>query len=161
MGLDSHPVRAVAIIAGGATPPGSDIALRLASWTWPVVIVYLDHQARAEATVAEIIGAGGSTVAVRADLADELDVQRMFAESVAAFGHVDVLIDTTAETAEPLYEQVATYLRKGGVMVTTSDADAMPRGLESGLGERGITLAHAQPEGVLGILDRWRQRNHT
>ena len=68
MDLDSHTVLAVAIVTGGSTRAGRDVARVLASWAWPIVIVYLDHQARVEATVAEIIAAGGAAVAVRADL---------------------------------------------------------------------------------------------
>jgi hypothetical protein len=161
MGLDFHPLRAVAIVAGDATAPGSDIALGLARWTWPVVIVYLDHQSRAEATVAQIIGAGGTTVAVRADLADDLDVQRMYAESVAAFGAVDVVVDTTTGNVAPLYTQAADYLREGGVMVRTSQPAVIPPTLVPRLAERRITVARVLPEGVLGFLDRWRQHDHT
>jgi DNA-binding CsgD family transcriptional regulator len=73
----------VAIVTGGSFPAGRYVARGLARWAWPVVIVYLDHQSRTEATVAEIIAAGGTTIAVRADLADDLDVQRLFTESIA------------------------------------------------------------------------------
>ena len=92
---------AVAIVTGGSTGTGREIARGLAAWAWAIVLVYLEHQRTAEATVAEILAAEGRIVAVRADLADDLDVQRLFAESAAAFAGVDVVVHTTSESASP------------------------------------------------------------
>ena len=78
---------------------GREIARGLAGWGWAIVVVYLEHQRTAEATVAEILAADGTIVAVRADLADDLDVQRLFAESIAAFAGVDVVVHTTTDSA--------------------------------------------------------------
>ena len=68
MTLRSHSDCAVAIVTGGALPDGRYVACGLARGAWPVVIIYLDHQLLAESTAAEIIVAGGTTIAVRADL---------------------------------------------------------------------------------------------
>jgi NAD(P)-dependent dehydrogenase (short-subunit alcohol dehydrogenase family) len=76
---------AIAIVTGGASWTARQLTRGLASWDWAIVVVYLEHQREAETTVAEILAAEGRTVAVRADLTDELDVERLFAESVAAF----------------------------------------------------------------------------
>ena len=62
MSFGSHPGRVVAIVTGGSFPAGLHVARKLARWAWPVVIVYLDHQSQAEATIAEIIAAGGTTI---------------------------------------------------------------------------------------------------
>ena len=81
-------------------------------------MVYLEHQRRAEATVAEILAAEGRTVAVRADLADDLDVQRLFAESIAAFGRVDAVVHTTSGSASLLYQHAARHVRESGAIVS-------------------------------------------
>ena len=106
----------------GRLRPGTagDVARELARWAWAVVIVYLDHQSQAEATVAEIIAAGGTTIAVRADLADDLDVQRLFTESIAEFGGVDVVVHTTSDSAALLYQHAARHVRRRGAIVSTS-----------------------------------------
>ena len=57
-----------------------------------VVVVYLDDQRGAEAAVDEIVGTNGTAIAVRADITDELDVERLFSETIAAFGGVDVIV---------------------------------------------------------------------
>ena len=150
--------RAVAIVTGGASKTGRDVALGLASWRWAIVVVYLQHQSRAEATVARIIAAEGTTVAVRADLADDLDVQRLFTESIAAFGGVDVVVQTTTGSAAPLYRHAARHVRPRGAIVSTSAAERIPPGIARQLRERGITVGRAPPEAVLSFLDVWRRR---
>jgi NAD(P)-dependent dehydrogenase (short-subunit alcohol dehydrogenase family) len=158
MTLGSDSGRPVAIVTGGTCQAGRDIARGLASWAWPVVIVYLEHQSRVEATVAEIIAAGGITVAVRADLADDLDVQRLFTESIAAFGGVDVVVHTTMENAVPLYQHAARYVHRRGAMLSTCPVERISPQLVSRLREHGITVGQARPESVLDSLGRWRQQ---
>jgi short subunit dehydrogenase len=156
-----HPTdsrRAVAIVTGGASQTGRDVALGLASWAWAIVVVYLEHQSGAEATVAEITAAGGTTVAVRADLADDVDVQRLFSESIAAFGGVDVVAHTTTDGPALLFQHAARHVRPGGVIVSSSEAERIPPGIARQLHERGITVGTPPPEGVLAFLDGWRRR---
>jgi short subunit dehydrogenase len=158
MRLDIHSARPVAIVTGGIFPPGREVARVVASWAWPTIIVYLDDQSRAEATVTEIIEAGGTTVAVRADLADDLDVQRLFTESIAAFGVVHVVVHTTPDHTAFLYEYAARYVCEPGVIVSTSVAEAIGPSALSKLRKRGITVGRVPPEAVLAFLGRWRQR---
>ena len=49
-------------------------------------------QRAAESTVEAILASNGDAVAIRADIADDLDVQRLFAETIAAFGGIDVVV---------------------------------------------------------------------
>jgi len=150
--------RAVAIVTGGACKTGRDVGLGLASWRWAIVVVYLRDQRRAEATVAEIIAAEGTTVAVRADLADDLDVQRLFTESTAAFGGVDVVVHTTTDTAALLYQHAVRQIRARGAIVSTSAAEPVTPEIARQSRERGITVGTAPPDAVLALLDGWRQR---
>jgi NADP-dependent 3-hydroxy acid dehydrogenase YdfG len=69
--------KAVAIVTGGSSETGREVARALAGWGWAIVVVYLEHQPTVEATVAEILATDGKIVAVRADLADDLDVERL------------------------------------------------------------------------------------
>ena len=149
--------RVVAIVTGGSAITGREVARGLASWRWAIVVVYLDDQRRAEATVADILAAHGTTVAVRADLADDLDVERVFAESIAAFGGVDAVVHTTTDSASLLYQHAVRYVREGGVIVGVSAAEHVPPGLARRLGERGITVGRAAPPALLSFLDTWRR----
>jgi 3-oxoacyl-[acyl-carrier protein] reductase len=155
----SSPTReAVAIVTGGSFGTGREVALALAGWAWPIVVVYLEHQRIAEATVAEILAAKGNVVAVRADLADELDVQRLFAESTAAFAGVDVVVHTATGRASLLYEQAARHVRRLGAVVSVPAAAGVTATLARQLRERDISVGNCPPEEVVSFLDRWRKR---
>jgi NAD(P)-dependent dehydrogenase (short-subunit alcohol dehydrogenase family) len=155
----TEPCReAVAVVTGGSFGTGREVARALASWEWAIVVVYLEHQRTAEATVAEILAAEGKIVAVRADLADDLDVQRLFAESTAAFAGVDVVVHTTTDSASLLYEHAAQHVRPRGAILSVCDVDPGTPGVARRLRERCIWVGRAPPHEVLAFLDRWRRQ---
>jgi len=148
---------AVAIVTGGSSEFGGDVARTLAGRGFTIVVVYLDDQDRADATVDAVFAAGSAAVAVRADLADDLDVQRLFAESIAAFGGVDVVVHTMAGRAVLLYEHAARHVRERGAIVSVSTAERIAPDIARRMRERGITVDRAPPEAVLPFLDQWRR----
>ena len=151
----------VAIVTGGSSGTGREVARALTSWGWAIVVVYLEHQRTAEATVEEILAAEGNVVAVRADLADELDVQRLFVESIAAFAGVDVVVHTTTGRASLLYQNAARHVRPRGAVVCISAAARVTPGVARQLRERGIAVGRAPADGLIAFLDTWRQRKTT
>jgi short-subunit dehydrogenase len=108
----------VAIVAGGCR----EVVRELARRGYAIVVVYLDDQSRAEAVVEEIIAAHGAAVAVRADLTDDLDVERLFAETIAAFGGVDLVAHPTVRNVSIRLERVARQLGDGVAIVGASTA---------------------------------------
>jgi NAD(P)-dependent dehydrogenase (short-subunit alcohol dehydrogenase family) len=149
---------AVAIVTGGSFAIGRRVARGLAGWDWAIVVVYLEHQRTVEATVAEILAAEGTIVAVRADLADELDVLRLFAESRAAFGSVDVVVHTMTTRAPLLLRHAAQHVSPGGVIATTAVGDQVDPSVARQFRGRGITLGTTAQDQILIFLDRWRRR---
>ncbi len=107
---------AVAIVTDGDCDRGRDAARALGARGFAVVVVYLRDQPRAEAVVEEIVAAGGIAVSVRADIEDELDVERLFRETKAAFGGVDLVVH--AGGASVLERHAARELRAGGLILT-------------------------------------------
>lgn len=83
----------VAIVTGGSRGIGRAVALRLARDGFSVIVNYAGNQATADDTVAEIENAGGLAVAVQADVSDEAAVQALYAQTVDAFGRVDVVVN--------------------------------------------------------------------
>src|SRR4051812_13329633 len=150
--------RVVAIVTGGSAVTGREVARELAGWRWAIVVVYLEDQRGAEATVADILAAQGTTVSLRADLADDLDVQRLFAESISAFGGVDAVVHTTTDSASLLYQHAARNVRDRGAIVSVSAAESVTPGVARQLRERGITVGRAPPRAVLSFLEDWRRR---
>jgi 3-oxoacyl-[acyl-carrier protein] reductase len=117
----------VAIVTGGSRGVGRAVARKLAALDYAVVIGYLDSQPAADAAVAEILAANGSAVAVRADVADALDVERLFRETIDAFGHVDVVVHAAARMILGTFvvnQQASLQLRDGGAIVNLSTSRA-------------------------------------
>ena len=133
----------VAIVTGGSTGSGREFSRALAARGDAVVVVYLDDPIGADAVVDEIVGANGTAIAVRADITDELDVERLFSEAAAAFGGVDVVVHADSGSALVVYQHAARELRDGGAIVTVGSADAVTPFLSASMRARGITIVAA------------------
>ncbi len=83
----------VAVVTGASKGIGAGIAKGLAAEGAAVVVNYATSRADADRVVAEIVGAGGKAVAVRADVSKAADVERLFEETKKAFGSLDVLVN--------------------------------------------------------------------
>ena len=83
---------------------GRAIALALAIEGARVVIAELDEQAGAE-VVRQIKQAGGQSLPVQVDISNLADVRRLFKETLAEFGDLDILINNAGiGIAKPLVE---------------------------------------------------------
>jgi 3-oxoacyl-[acyl-carrier protein] reductase len=80
------------LVTGGASGIGRGIAEAFGRHGAAVAITYFSSADGASATVAAIEAGGGSAVALRADLTQEADVERVVATTVERFGGVDVLV---------------------------------------------------------------------
>jgi NAD(P)-dependent dehydrogenase (short-subunit alcohol dehydrogenase family) len=81
-----------AVIAGAGSGVGRASALRFAEEGAKVVCADLDVEAAKE-TVRRIEGAGGTAVAVAADVAEEADVIAMIDAAVEQFGRLDIVFN--------------------------------------------------------------------
>ncbi|OGA03131.1 MAG: hypothetical protein A3H35_16025 [Betaproteobacteria bacterium RIFCSPLOWO2_02_FULL_62_17] len=82
----------VAIVTGAGRGIGRAIALAYAKAGASAVIVGRTAQT-IEAVAAEIIALGGSALAVRADLAQDADIQRVIDVTLQRFGSIDLLVN--------------------------------------------------------------------
>lgn len=83
----------VAVVTGASKGIGAAIAKLYAAEGAAVVVNYSSSKAGAEKVVADITAAGGKAVAVQADVAKQVDITRLFTETIKAFGKVDILVN--------------------------------------------------------------------
>jgi len=81
-----------AIVTGGSGGIGRVVAKRLASDGFTITVHYAGNPAKAEGVVAEINSGGGRAIAVQADVAKPADVERLFKQTLEAFGTIDVVV---------------------------------------------------------------------
>jgi 3-oxoacyl-[acyl-carrier protein] reductase len=82
-----------AVVTGSSRGIGRAIALRLGQDGATVVVNYKGNEQAAQSAVEEIERSGGKAQAMQADIADLLDVRRLFAEIESSLGRLDILVN--------------------------------------------------------------------
>jgi 3-oxoacyl-[acyl-carrier protein] reductase len=111
----------VAIVTGASRGIGAVIARQLASEGFAVAINYANSASVASALVVELRQAGHLAIAIKADVANAADVNRMFNETEAQLGKVDVLVNNAgilnvlplAQHSDELFEQTFAINTRG------------------------------------------------
>jgi 3-oxoacyl-[acyl-carrier protein] reductase len=83
----------IALVTGASKGIGAAIARKLAAAGASVVVNYASSKAGADKVVTDITAAGGKAIALQADVAKPDDITRLLAETKAAFGKLDVLVN--------------------------------------------------------------------
>jgi 3-oxoacyl-[acyl-carrier protein] reductase len=91
-----------AIVTGAVRGIGKATAQRLASAGFHVVVNYRGDETEAQSVVSEIESAGGTAVAIRADVTDSDQVGSMIEETINTFGRLDVLVNNAGITRDTL-----------------------------------------------------------
>ncbi|MGH7484632.1 MAG: SDR family NAD(P)-dependent oxidoreductase [bacterium] len=120
----------VAVVTGASKGIGAGIAKGLAAEGAAVVVNYASSREGADRVVAGIAKEGGKAIAVQGDVAKAADVQRIFAETEKAFGHLDVLVNNAGVyqfqaleeiTEEQFHRQFNTNVL--GLILATQEAE--------------------------------------
>src|SRR5262249_46279715 len=108
---------------------GAAIAKHLAAEGASVVVNYANSKADADRVVAEIISKGGKAIAVQANVAEQADIEGLFAEAQRAFKHIDILVNNAGiYDWKPIEQITATHFHKQfdlnvlGLILTTQEA---------------------------------------
>jgi 3-oxoacyl-[acyl-carrier protein] reductase len=119
----------VAVVTGASKGIGASIAEHLAAEGASVVVNYASSKAGAESVVKRIQEKGGKALPVQADVSKPDDIKRLFAETKAAYGKLDVLVNNAgiyefasleSITAEHFHKHF--NLNVLGLILTTQEA---------------------------------------
>jgi 3-oxoacyl-[acyl-carrier protein] reductase len=119
----------VAVVTGASKGIGASIAEHLAAEGASVVVNYSSSKSGADAVVKRIGEKGGKATAIQADVSKPDDIKRLFAQTKAAYGKLDVLVNNAgtyeflpleAVTAEHFHKQF--NLNVLGLLLTTQEA---------------------------------------
>ncbi len=126
----------VAIITGASRGIGRAIAERIARDGAAVVVNYARSADEAKAVVAAITSAGGKAITLQADIGNVSDIRRLFKETIAQLGHVDIVVNNAAKTVfkpievitEEEFDSVFAVNARGPLFVMQEAARALGQG---------------------------------
>jgi 3-oxoacyl-[acyl-carrier protein] reductase len=119
----------VAVVTGASKGIGAAIATHLADAGAAVVVNYSSSKEAADRVVAAIVAKGGRAVAVQANVANQADIERLFAATKKAFETIDILVNNAgiyenlpleSITEEHFHKQFD--LNVLGLLLTTQEA---------------------------------------
>ena len=88
----------IAIVTGSGRGAGADIARKLAACRCRVIVNYNQSREKAENVVSEIQQAGGTAMAVKADVTRIDEVNKMVETTAKAFGNPTILINNASSS---------------------------------------------------------------
>src|ERR1700747_712775 len=127
----------VALVTGASKGIEAGIAKGLAAAGASVAVNYASDRRSAEGVVAAITAAGGRAIVVPGDVSKSADVARLFVETKAAYGALDVLVNNAAVyqfgaleamTEEEFHRELNTSVRGPVLMIRGPVKYVGPRG---------------------------------
>lgn len=127
-------IKGGALVTGAGKRIGRAIALDLATNGWTIAAHYHRSPVEAETLVDEIVAAGGTAVALAADLADPAETVELVDRAVAVLGPMTVLInnasaferDSIGDLSVGLWDTHLDINLRAPALLTRAFADALP-----------------------------------
>lgn len=158
----------VAVVSGAGPNIGREIAATLAAHGASVVCLDVSREA-AEATAREVADRGYEAIAVDGDITKPEDMENLVAQAVAAYGHIDILVNNAAITNDaglideslPTFRKIVDVILAGTFNCTQHVARRMVEqgtggaivNVASTSGHRGKSGAVAYQSAKAGVLN--------
>jgi 3-oxoacyl-[acyl-carrier protein] reductase len=129
-------MKKTAIVTGASRGIGRAVAKRLAQDGFGVAVNYLSNASEAEQVASEIQRIGSNAIAVKADVANQADVERLFEETMKKFGSVDVVVHNSGimplspigKSDVELFDKVISTNLRGTFLVLAQAAEHIASG---------------------------------
>lgn len=96
------------LITGSSRGIGRAIALKLAEQDYNIVVNYKERKDKADEVIDLIRAKGRDCIAIKADVSDYSQVEKMFDETFTRFGKVDILINNAGISVYGLLQDITT-----------------------------------------------------
>ena len=157
----------VAIVTGAGRGIGRAIALRLAREEAGVACTDL-NEAWAKRVAAEIEAAGGEALAMRVDVTQRADAERMVSETVSRFGRLDILVNNAGigavapliDTDEETWDALMNVNAKGVLLCSQAAARQMIAQGEGGRIINNASRSGKSPPGKYTPLGAYAASKH-
>jgi len=150
----------IALVTGSGQGIGRATAQRLAQSGADIVINYRSNRAAAEEAQASIEALGRRCVAIQADVSNEEDVARLFAEANQALGPATILVNNAGTTRDKLILQMSLndfeYIINTNLRAAFLCTKAALRGMMKARWGRIVNVAS-----VAGLLGNAGQANYS
>ena len=126
----------VALVTGASKGIGAGIARRLAADGAKVVVNFASSKASADKVVADIQTAGGTAVAVGANVTNKAEVESLIRAAIEHFGRLDIVVNNSGvyqfakieETTDALYRRQFDINVLGPLLVTSAAVQHLGEG---------------------------------
>jgi len=126
----------VAIVTGASKGIGAGIARQLAADGAKVIVNYASGKSGADKVVADIEAAGGTAIAVAADVTNKTEVESLVSAAINHFGHLDIVVNNAGiyqlakveDTTEELYRRQFDINVLGPLLVIRAAVPHMGKG---------------------------------
>jgi NAD(P)-dependent dehydrogenase (short-subunit alcohol dehydrogenase family) len=160
----------VALVTGGASDVGREIALALAAEGAAVAVNYRGSEDAAHSVVSAITATGGKAIAYRADIANYDAVKDMVSRIAGDFGRLDILVNNAGlalrqrfvETTPQDWRKQIDACLYGAIHCCHAAAPYLEAskhgrivaliGDSSRVGESGLSIVAAARAGVIGLM---------
>jgi 3-oxoacyl-[acyl-carrier protein] reductase len=103
----------IALITGSSRGIGKAIALEFAKEGAKIIVNYVNAEKEAKQVVQDIKKLGSDAIAIKCDVSDEKQVQKMIKEAVTKYGRIDVLVNNAGIVYDiPFKEKTAEQWKK-------------------------------------------------
>ncbi|UDL96209.1 SDR family oxidoreductase [Lichenihabitans sp. PAMC28606] len=146
-----HPVLTgqPALVTGANSGIGRAVAIGLARAGADVVVNYVTHPETADEVVHEIEAMGRRAIALKADVSKEDEVERMFADAIAHFGTLHIVVSNAGLQRDAAFDEMTLDQWNTVIGVNLTGQFLITRAATREFKKRGVIQAVSQAAGKI------------